>query len=105
MVHPNYTANLVNTGHPFKPQAMPVRVDIITDMASELVLHWGTNRPGSRQWMIPPEETWPEDTIVAGHAAADTSLLNCDDAECDVEISGSKVRCCVTILFDTGLSP
>ena len=25
---------------------MPVRVDLITDMASDVVLHWGVTKPG-----------------------------------------------------------
>ena len=45
---------------------MPVRVDLITDMASEAVLHWGITKPGSRDWVLPPEELWPEMTKIAG---------------------------------------
>ncbi len=30
-------------------EAMPVRVDIITDLQSALVLHWGINKPGGQR--------------------------------------------------------
>ena len=47
---------------------MPVRVDLITDMAEEVVLHWGITKPGSRDWVLPPEELWPEMTKIAGES-------------------------------------
>ena len=46
---------------------------------------------GSRDWIIPPEELWPDKTTVAGKTATDTGMLDCDDDECDVEISGAAV--------------
>ncbi|GAX78330.1 hypothetical protein CEUSTIGMA_g5772.t1 [Chlamydomonas eustigma] len=72
-------------------ETMPVRVDLITDMASEVLLHWAITKPGSRDWQLPPEELWPDRTRVAGKTATDTEMLNCDDDECDVEILGAKV--------------
>eukprot|EP00798_Chlamydomonas_sp_ICE-L_P029013 gene29013-32204_t len=40
---------------------------------------------------MPPEEFWPEDTQVAGHVAVENKFLDCDDDECDVDISSAEV--------------
>ena len=95
-----------------------MRIDLVTDMADEVVLHWGLCKPGSKEWTVPAEKLWPEesevgeracpprslfyhsfitllsllDPQVGGPSAVDTRMLNCDDDECDVEISGAKVR-------------
>ena len=60
-------------------------------MADEVVLHWGLCNPGSKDWTIPTEKLWPEESEIGGPTAVDTRMLNCDDDECDVEISGAKV--------------
>ena len=44
---------------------LPVRVDLITDMAADVVLHWGVTKPGSKDWVLPPEELWPEKTLAS----------------------------------------
>ncbi|EFJ44707.1 hypothetical protein VOLCADRAFT_118653, partial [Volvox carteri f. nagariensis] len=68
----------------------PVRVDLVTDTASNVVLHWGVCPPGSREWTTPDDSLHPEGSVVM-HKAVETPFLNCDDDECDVEISGAKV--------------
>jgi len=78
---------VVRQEHPMAP----VRVDLITDLASEVVLHWGVSKPGSREWRMAPSELWPEDTHTTGHIACETQLLDCNDDECDVEIAGARV--------------
>ena len=47
--------------------------------------------PGSREWLVPPEELWPEDTRLAGHIAVESDFLNCEHDECNVENYGAKV--------------
>ncbi len=39
---------------------------------------------------MPDPDLQPEGSVVV-HKAVDTPFLNCDDDECDVEISGAKV--------------
>ncbi|GLC33353.1 hypothetical protein PLESTB_000342400 [Pleodorina starrii] len=68
----------------------PVRIDLVTDTASNVVLHWGVCPPGSRDWVMPDDAIHPETSAVM-HKAVETPFLNCDDDECDVEISGAKV--------------
>ncbi|GIL61955.1 hypothetical protein Vafri_16315 [Volvox africanus] len=68
----------------------PVRVDLVTDAASTVVLHWGVCQPGTRDWAMPDDSLHPEGSVVM-HKAVETPFLNCDDDECDVEISGAKV--------------
>lgn len=43
---------------------------------------------GSKEWLLPPEEIWPEATHTAGHIACDSDFLDCDDDECGVEVGG-----------------
>lgn len=45
---------------------------------------------GSREWVMPDDGVLPEGSMVM-HKAVETPFLNCDDDECDVEISGAKV--------------
>ncbi|GIL92123.1 hypothetical protein Vretimale_14920 [Volvox reticuliferus] len=68
----------------------PVRIDLVTDTASSVVLHWGICTPGSRDWAMPDDSIHPEGSVLI-HKAVETPFLNCDDDECDVEISGAKV--------------
>ncbi|PNW80482.1 hypothetical protein CHLRE_07g319300v5 [Chlamydomonas reinhardtii] len=68
----------------------PIRVDLVTDTASDVVLHWGVSPIGSREWVMPDDGVLPEGSMVM-HKAVETPFLNCDDDECDVEISGAKV--------------
>ena len=77
---------------------------MITDMADEVVLHWGVCKPGSKEWIVPTEKLWPEESEIGGPTAVDTRMLNCDDDECDVEVSGAKVgrKSCVGL---SSLSP
>ena len=67
-----------------------IRVDIITDISADVVLHWGASKIGSREWGMPDSEVQPEGSVVM-HKAVETRFLNCDDDECDVEISGARV--------------
>lgn len=55
-----------------------------------MVLHWGSCKVGTRDWSMPEPDIFPEGSVVM-HKAVETPFLNCDDDECDVEISGAKV--------------
>jgi alpha-glucan,water dikinase len=46
---------------------------------------------GSRDWVVPPEEYWPQNTHTAGHIAVENKFLDCDDDECDVDIHDAVV--------------
>ncbi|GFH06759.1 R1 protein, alpha-glucan water dikinase, partial [Haematococcus lacustris] len=77
----------------------PVQVDMFSDAASPLVMHWGVTKPGSQDWNLPPEEVWPEATHTSGHAA-ETPFVSCTDFGRDVLPANMRVplqRVTVTI--------
>uniref|UniRef100_A0A7S1X676 Pyruvate phosphate dikinase AMP/ATP-binding domain-containing protein n=1 Tax=Tetraselmis chuii TaxID=63592 RepID=A0A7S1X676_9CHLO len=71
----------------------PVTVDLTTDAADRLVLHWGVSEVERRHdWIQPPESLLPEgSTNIVNGIAAETPFKNCQDDECDVTIGGTKV--------------
>eukprot|EP00873_Tetraselmis_striata_P000762 jgi/Tetstr1/421026/TSEL_012071.t1 len=70
-----------------------VTVDLTTDAADKLVLHWGVSEVERRHdWIQPSEDLLPEgSTNIKNGIAAETPFLNCEDDECDVEIGGTTV--------------
>ena len=63
------------------PPPFTVRVQIWTDNANDLVLHWGVSRSGRRRerWALPPKGRWPEGTAAADGKSADTPFLSCGE--------------------------
>ncbi|GFR47292.1 hypothetical protein Agub_g8979 [Astrephomene gubernaculifera] len=72
----------------------PIQLDLITDTASELVLHWGVCPQVSREWVIAPDELHPPGSAVM-HKAVETPFHSCSgdsgEAECDVGMAGAQV--------------
>lgn len=52
----------------------PVKIDLTTDAADSLVLHWGVSPAGRRNdWLQPAKELLPEDSIqIKNGIAAET---------------------------------
>ncbi|MEW5309696.1 MAG: hypothetical protein WDW38_001561 [Sanguina aurantia] len=71
----------------------PIRMDLLTDNAADMILHWGVQPPASRDWLMADQGLWPGNTRTAGHIACETPFGSCSDPEeCDVEdLGGGKV--------------
>mmetsp|Transcript_39261 Transcript_39261/g.92974 ORF Transcript_39261/g.92974 Transcript_39261/m.92974 type:complete len:1415 (-) Transcript_39261:222-4466(-) len=71
----------------------PVRIDFTTDVADDVVLHWGVSPVGKpNEWLQPDASIVPEGTTRIEHGiAAETVFAHCDEDECQVEVGGSKV--------------
>jgi len=71
----------------------PVIVELTTDTADKVVLHWGVSPLGRRNdWLQPEEDILPEDSVrIENGIAAETTFTRCDEEECNVEVGGAKV--------------
>ena len=71
----------------------PVSVEIWTDNANDIVLHWGVTQAGNRRgrWSVPVDRSWPAGTTVASEKAVETGLSTCEGAECSVCVGGLEV--------------
>lgn len=55
----------------------PLSLDLVTDVAAPLVLHWGVRKGGRGDWSKPPDKLWPSNTTKATETAVDTPFQVC----------------------------
>ena len=59
--------------------------------ATDLVLHWGV-RTGKNEWVLPPEQIWPQDSVDADGKALDSPFVSDAGSEHQLEVGGEKVQ-------------
>ena len=50
----------------------PVEVELTSDVAAPMVLHWGVRKPGKGEWVRASEELWPQGSTKATETAVDS---------------------------------
>ncbi|KAK9852315.1 hypothetical protein WJX84_008608 [Apatococcus fuscideae] len=67
-------------------------VTMITDVAANVVLHWGVKKGQSGEWLLPEKDLWPEGSQDAGTGiAVDTPFAPLQSPEADLQTEGKKV--------------
>ena len=55
------------------------------------MLHWGV-RMGKNEWVLPPEQIWPQDSSDADGKALDSPFVSGSGSEHQLEVGGQKVQ-------------
>ena len=57
----------------------PLAVEVVSDVAAPLVLHWGVRKSGRGDWSKPSEKLWPSGSTKATDTAIDSpfQVLGC----------------------------
>ncbi|KAK9809702.1 hypothetical protein WJX73_007079 [Symbiochloris irregularis] len=69
----------------------PLSLDLVTDAAAPLVLHWGVRKGGRGDWSKPSEKLWPSDSTKATDTAIDSPFQTGSGEDFYAEASGDRV--------------
>ncbi|KAK9816496.1 hypothetical protein WJX72_001009 [[Myrmecia] bisecta] len=70
----------------------PVHITVTTDLASDVVMHWGVKRGSKSDWLLPDSSIVPAKSQAAeGNKALDTTFAPCTDPDCEEQGGGEKV--------------
>lgn len=70
----------------------PLEVELVTDVAAPLVLHWGVRKHGRGDWSKPSEKLWPSGSTKATDTAIDSPFQVCPSG-CTAQTGGASCGC------------